>query len=302
MVISLKGLIYRNIKVYFNDKGKIFFSILTPIIVLLLYSLFLAKNYDVFLENIFSEFNINKVYINKMISSLILASTLGVTLITVPFQCTLQFLEDKDKKIILDLSATGLNARKRLFSYVISSTISSVIVSIIIFSISLIIFGVKYDMQLSISQIVYILLLILLGSLSAVIIFLPIIILFKNLSSANGIYALVSSISGFVIGAYVPLTQFSSLIQSICSLFPATQVTSLIKKILLTDIIDEITQLVPEFAKDTFSLELNKGFSINNYLNGDEISIITALIIIFSVSIVFYILLIIFNKIKNITQ
>lgn len=301
MVISLKGLIYRNIKVYFNDKGKIFFSILTPIIVLLLYSLFLAKNYDVFLENIFNEFNINKVYINKMISALILSSTLGVTLITVPFQCTLQFLEDKDKKIILDLSATGLNSRKRLFSYIISSAVSSIIVSIIIFSLSLIIFGVKYDMQLAISQIIYILLLILLGSISAVIMFLPIIILFKNLSSANGIYALVSSISGFVIGAYIPLTQFSSLIQSICSLFPATEITALIKKVLLSDIINEISLFVPSTIRDSFSSELKKGFSINNYFNGYEISIFTACIIIFLGSVLFYILLNIFSKIKSIT-
>lgn len=301
MVISLKGLIYRNIKVYFNDKGKIFFSILTPIIVLLLYSLFLAKNYDVFLENIFNEFNINKVYINKMISALILSSTLGVTLITVPFQCTLQFLEDKDKKIILDLSATGLNSRKRLFSYIISSAVSSIIVSIIIFSLSLIIFGVKYDMQLAISQIIYILLLILLGSISAVIMFLPIIILFKNLSSANGIYALVSSISGFVIGAYIPLTQFSSLIQSICSLFPATEITALIKKVLLSDIINEISLFVPSTVRDSFSSELKKGFSINNYFNGYEISIFTACIIIFLGSMLFYILLNIFSKIKSIT-
>lgn len=300
MVISLKGLIYRNIKVYFNDKGKIFFSILTPIIVLLLYSLFLAKNYDVFLENIFNEFNINKVYINKMISALILSSTLGVTLITVPFQCTLQFLEDKDKKIILDLSATGLNSRKRLFSYIISSAVSSIIVSIIIFSLSLIIFGVKYDMQLAISQIIYILLLILLGSISAVMMFLPIIILFKNLSSANGIYALVSSISGFVIGAYIPLTQFSSLIQSICSLFPATEITALIKKVLLSDIINEISLFVPSTVRDSFSSELKKGFSINNYFNGYEISIFTACIIIFLGSMLFYILLNIFSKIKSI--
>ena len=43
---SVKYLCKRNVKLYFKDKGMFFSSLITPIILLILYSTFLKKVYD----------------------------------------------------------------------------------------------------------------------------------------------------------------------------------------------------------------------------------------------------------------
>ena len=66
---QLINLTKRNIKVYFSDKGMFFTSLITPIILLVLYATFLANVYrDSFLSAIPDGFELSNKLINALVS------------------------------------------------------------------------------------------------------------------------------------------------------------------------------------------------------------------------------------------
>ena len=64
------NLTIRNIKVYFSDKGMFFTSLITPAILLVLYSTFLANVYkDAFISAIPDSIEISSKLLNEIIQS-----------------------------------------------------------------------------------------------------------------------------------------------------------------------------------------------------------------------------------------
>ncbi len=82
---------------------------------------------------------------------------------------------------------------------------------------------------------------VLLGSVSSTTLYMVVVLLFKNSSTCTAFFGILSAASEFVIGAYIPLSQFSDGVQSVCNLFPASHITSMI-----------VFVLYLLFLKDTF--------------------------------------------------
>lgn len=80
------NLTIRNIKVYFSDKGMFFTSLITPAILLVLYSTFLANVYkDAFINSIPVGIELSSKLLNGLVSGQLVGSLLSVSCITVAF-------------------------------------------------------------------------------------------------------------------------------------------------------------------------------------------------------------------------
>ena len=80
------NLTIRNIKVYFSDKGMFFTSLITPAILLVLYSTFLANVYkDAFISAIPDGIELSNKLLNGLVSGQLVGSLLSVSCITVAF-------------------------------------------------------------------------------------------------------------------------------------------------------------------------------------------------------------------------
>ena len=257
------GLTKRNLLIYFKDVLAIIFSLMTSMIVFVLYLLFLKGTFvDALngtmrgLENI-----VNAADIDMFVNGILLAGILGSAMITVPYTCLQTIVKDREAGVDSDICSTPLKRWKIILSYFTSASISAFIMTGIILSVGLIILSALGDTHLSAAAVAQAYGIVLLGSVSSTALFMVVVLLFKNSSTCTAFFGILTAASGFVIGAYIPLSQFSNSVQSVCNLFPASHITSMIKNVLLTGIADSINADINGLdggafigaIKDTFS-------------------------------------------------
>ena len=259
------GLTKRNLLIYFKDVLAIIFSLMTSMIVFALYLLFLKGTFvDALtstmrgLENI-----VNSGDIDMFVNGILLSGILGTTLITVPYTCLQTIVKDKEAGVDSDICSTPLKRWKIILSYFVSAAISAFIVTGIILTVGLIVLNTMGDTHMGVLQIAQAYGIVLLGSVSSTALFMVVVLLFKNTSTCTAFFGILSAASGFVIGAYIPLSQFSGSVQSFCNLFPASHITSMIRNVLLSGIADSINNDINGLDNGAFISAIKDTFSFN---------------------------------------
>ena len=274
------GLTKRNILIYFKDVLAIIFSLMTSMIVFVLYLLFLKGTFvDALtstmrgLENI-----VNSGDIDMFVNGILLSGILGTTLITVPYTCLQTIVKDKEAGVDSDICSTPLKRWKIILSYFVSAAICAFIVTGIILTVGLIVLNTMGDTHMGVLQIAQAYGIVLLGSVSSTALFMVIVLLFKNTSTCTAFFGILSAASGFVIGAYIPLSQFSGSVQSFCNLFPASHITSMIRNVLLSGIADSINNDINGLDNGVFISAIKDTFSFNASSFGIDFQLSTSVL------------------------
>ena len=239
------GLTKRNLLLFFKDKQSIIFSLLTSMIVLALYLLFLKDTFVNAMDSAMNQFPGLSSHIDEsdkdMFANLILLTgILGSAMITVPYNCLITLVKDRENKVDYDILATPLKRGQIIFSYFVSAALSSVILTSIILAIGLGVIGVQGDIYLGIDDIAKAFGVVALGSISATSIFMIVVLFFKSVSASGAFFGMLSAASGFIIGAYIPISQFSENIQTVCNIFPASQITIVLRNVLINGLLEHM--------------------------------------------------------------
>ena len=271
---KMTGLIKRNLLIYFKDKSSVFFSMLTPILVFILYILFLKGTFVDGIKNVATglENFIDPKDIEAIANGVLLAGILGTTLITVPFNTLTTLVKDKENNVDLDITATPMKRFSIVFSYFVASTISAFLMTGLVFLAGLLIMAKVDGTTLLTTDVIKLLGLILLGSASSTSLFMILMIFFKSSGASAAFMGLLSAAAGFVIGAYIPLSSFSEKMESVCNLFPATQLTVLIKKVILTGTLEGINDKIGGIDNGAFLEGIKNAFSLNARIFGNTCS------------------------------
>ncbi len=219
----------RNLKLYFKDKGLFISSLITPAILLVLYATFLSKVYkDSFVSSLPEGFNLSEDIINSTVAGQLVASLLAVSCITISFCSNLIMIQDKANSTIEDFTVTPLKKSILAFSYFFASLLSTLIITMATLIISLIYLravGGTLEFLYVLKIIGDVILITLFGStLSSCINFF-----LSTEGAASAVGTIVSSMYGFICGAYMPINSFGKGLQNILSFLPGTYATSLIK-------------------------------------------------------------------------
>ena len=122
-------LIKRNIKLFFKDKGMFFTSLITPAILLVLYSTFLGKVYrDSFTASLPDMFTLPDKIIDGLVGSQLMSSILAVSCVTVAFCSNFLMVQDKANGTIKDLRISPVKPSVLSLSYYIASFVSTLII------------------------------------------------------------------------------------------------------------------------------------------------------------------------------
>ena len=278
-------LVKRNLKLYFKDKGLFFSSLITPIILLVLYATFLAKVYkDSFMSNIPDGVVIDESIVNGVVSGQLISSLLAVSCVTVAFCSNMIMITDKADERIYDLVITPIKKSKLSLSYFISSTLATLIITLTTLVVGLLYMATQgfYMSGLDVFKtILDVILLTLFGtSISCCLNHFC-----KTNGAASAIGTLVSSIYGFICGAYMPLSQFGGGLQKVLSLLPGTYGTSLIKNHMLDGAFRELEkigaskELVDGISK---SVDARYYFFDNLVSEGAKYAVLIASIVVFT--------------------
>lgn len=222
------ALVKRNTKLFFKDKGMLFTSLITPIILLVLYATFLANIYrDSFLMHL-GEAPIDKNVIDGCVGGQLLGSLLAVSCVTVAFCSNLLMVHDKVSNAEFDLLLTPTKKSTLAFGYYVSTAIVTLIISF-----TAVLFGFLYlvivGWYLSFSDVLFICLDVFLLSMFGTAISSIVNCFLTSQGQISAVGTIVSSGYGFICGAYMPLSQFPEILQQVVSFLPGTYGTSLIR-------------------------------------------------------------------------
>ena len=267
------SLISRNTKCYFKNKFTFFTSLITPLILFVLFATFLKNIYIESFESIATEFEITigKRALNGVTGAWLMSSILSVSSVTVAFCSNIIMVEDKMNASINDINVSPIKRTTVAVSYFISNFFVTFIVIVTIMLIGHI-YLACVGWYIPVSDLCMILVDcicgILFGTLLAGIVE-------SFISSQGGISAvstLVSSMYGFICGAYMPFSQFSEGLRNFLGLLPGTYGVGIMRNHYMNGYIDEIVKGATDpTVADNLSKGLKDGFDANLYVFGNRI-------------------------------
>lgn len=268
---KLLSLIKRNAKCYFKDKFTFFMSLVTPLILLVLFVTFLRNVYIGEFEsnlvmNNFTFKNQDKI-INGMAGAWLMSSLVSVSAVTVAFTSNTVMIDDRINSSISDLRVSPVKPVTISLAYFVANFLVTFAVIM-----CLILFGFVYlaavGWYLSAGDVFMIILdsicCILFGTLFAGIV--------ESFISTQGglsaVVTLVSSMYGFICGAYMPISTFSEVLKNVIGLLPGTYSVGIMRNHYMNGYLNALSEAgVPiEHIEG-----IKTGFDANLYVFGKQI-------------------------------
>lgn len=227
---GLSALIKRNIKLYFRDKGMFFSSLITPIILLILFVTFLGSIYRDSFASALSAAGINAdaALIDGCVGGQLISSLLAVTCITVAFCSNLIMIKDKTSGARRDLTVSPLHLSTLGFSYYLASLISTLIINLTAAAVSLA-YLAFVGWYLSSADVLLLILDVFLLTMFGTALSSCVNFFLSSDGQASAVGTIVSAGYGFICGAYMPVSNFSPVLQKILSFLPGTYGTVLLR-------------------------------------------------------------------------
>lgn len=289
-------LIKRNVKLFFKDKGMLLTSLLTPIILLVLYVTFLANVYhNSFTESIPNSIHVSKSIIDSIVAGQLMSSLLAVSCVTVAFSSNFLMVQDKANGTIKDFKTSPVKSSILSLSYYIATLISTFIICIIATCACL---GYVYlkGWYMSTSDVIMlfldVILLILLGTaLSSVINFF-----LTTQGQITAVGTMIGAGYGFICGAYMPISSFSEGIQKAIMLLPGTYGTSLVRNHSMRGALDELSNAgMPKMIMTSIKDVLD----CNLYFFDKRVEMTTMYLVLCITIVLLVIVYILLNKLKK---
>lgn len=247
---QLTALVKRNTKLYFRDKGMFFTSLITPLILLVLYVTFLGNVYEESFRTVFdaSGVKVSDGLIGGCVGGELVSSLLAVCCVTVAFCSNFLMVQDKVTGARRDLTMAPVGRGTLALGYYVANLLSTLLVCLGAAVICLLYLSKRgwflTGMDLA-HLFVDILLLVLFGAaLSSIVNFF-----LSSQGQISAVGTIISAGYGFICGAYMPISNFSEGLQRVISFLPGTYGTSLLRNHLLRGTFEEMQeQGIPEQA------------------------------------------------------
>ena len=281
---GLWALVKRNTKLYFKDKGMFFTSLITPAILLVLYSTFLGNVFESSFRSALEAAGamVSDKVIMGCVGGQLVSSLLAVSCVTVAFCTNLLIVQDKVTGARHDLTIAPLKVGTLALSYYLSTLLSTLLISFAATGICLGYLAVV-GWFLTVGDVAALLLdvvlLVLFGTALSSCVNYPL----STNGQASAVGTVVSAGYGFICGAYMPISNFSEGLQKVLSFLPGTYGTSLLRNHALRGVFEEMSNQgfpneVVEAIRD--SVDCNLYFFGNRVAQGSMYLILAAAIVL----------------------
>lgn len=240
---GLGALTKRNCKLYFKDKGMFLTSLITPLILFVLYATFLS---DVFEESFRSSVEaagtvVSDKLIGGFVGGELISSILAVCCVTVAFCSNLVSVNDKITGARNDLMIAPVKSGTLALGYCLSTFLSTFLICIVasgIFLVYLAFAGWYLSAADAVLILLDVFLMVLFGTALSSCVVYPL----KTNGQASAVGTIVSAGYGFICGAYMPISSFSQGLQKALSFLPGTYGTSLFRNHALGGVLEEMSK------------------------------------------------------------
>lgn len=297
---GLGALVRRNTKIYFKDKGMFFTSLITPIILLVLYVTFLANVYEDSFRSALemAGASVSEKVIWGCVGGQLVSSLLAVICVTVAFCSNLLMVQDKITGARRDMTVSPVTSSTLAMGYYLATMLSTLLVCLT-------------AMVVCLGYLAYVGWFLTVGDVLALFLDVILLVLFGTaLSScvnfplstngqASAVGTIISAGYGFVCGAYMPVSSFSEGVQKVISFLPGTYGTSLLRNHAMRGAFEEM-------SRQGFPAEVVKGIrdgvDCNIYFWGNQVEEWTMYVILIAAIVVvvgIYVLLNLLSRKKH---
>lgn len=282
-IYSLGTMAKRNLKLFFLDKAGVFFSLLAPLIVLILYILFLR---DVQIDSIVSAFEgvtLDSKKVSSFIDSWMIAGTVSIACLTVSLSACTTMVSDRTRGINKDALASPVKNWSVKLSYFVSNYIITVMICLVVLFVGFIYIAATGGWAVNVGEVFALIGTVFFSALSATLLMCFIAYFIKTEAVMGAVVGIMSAMLGFLLGAYMPLSTFPKAIQIICGIIPGTHATGIFRNLFMTGAYNNIAEGLPVEAagdlRDTFGMNVN--FFGTNLGVGGMIAVVAVSIVIF---------------------
>ena len=285
------SLVQRNNKVFRRDKTQVFYSLLSVIIVIVLYAVFLQKMQVDAIEQM-TEATPELI---TMVNEWLVAGLLSMIAVTTTLAAYGIAVQDLESKAQADFLTAPISRATIQFSYVFNAFIIGCIFSFIAL-IGCEIFIVSTGGELlSIGDFVHVVGLLFLSVLLASVFNLFLVLFATTQNSFSTLSTIVGTALGFLCGVYVPIGALPSFAQNLIMYFPISHTTLLLRNAFMESSITKVFEGIPASNVE----EYKEMYGIVYNLHGNILSTSTSVMIILATILILAILSIILFKKKN---
>lgn len=226
------ALLKRNIKLFFGDKGMFFSSMITPIILLVLYATFLSGVYEDSLKSSLGDYynaeGVDSV-VTAIVNGQLLSSILAVSCVTVAFCSNLICVQDKYTGVRKDFLASPLKRPILALSYYFGTLAVTLLVAFVAAIVGFVFVAISGGGFLEIGDYLRVFLDTVLLTFFGTALASVASSFMSTQGQSTAVGTVVSAGYGFLCGAYMPIASFPVGLQRFLSFMPGTYGTSLVR-------------------------------------------------------------------------
>ena len=290
---KMRYLTLRNIKLYFKDKMTFLVSLITPLILLVLFIAFLKSTYEDSILSIIKGFDLDQSLIDAFTGGWLFSSVLATSCITIAF-CSGMMVIDKINRANIDFMVSPVKKSTLQLSYVLANLFSTFIITFVLLIVGLI-YLACVGFYITFVDILLIVFGIIITSLFGTILANIIWTFTHSQGVVSGVCTLVSALYGFICGAYMPIRTMGQGMQYFVSLLPGTYATVLFRQGFLNSVLNRMRETLPQGMINGIA----SGFDVKMSFFGHDVSTLALILVISISTIVLLGVFLYINKIKK---
>ena len=277
----------RNLKIFLKDKANIFFALLSPLIVLALYVLFLGRTQTDSMMEALTQMGLASAASEKAVQafcdSWMLVGCLSCACVTVPMCACGSIIQDKKRGIAADLLASPIPKWMPSAAYFLSVLAAGLAIAGAVLVIGFVWLAASGSWYLSFIDVLGCIGVLILSVLSSSTLLILVVSFLRSEGAFTGLNVIVGTVIGFFIGAYMPITFFPKGIQYFTLFIPGSYSAGLFRNFGMGGALDNISSNVSREFADA----LAKDFSFTFDFFGTEIQPIAMALILAATVVVF---------------
>ena len=257
VVLAIVG---RNLRIFFRDALNVFFSLLGAVILFGLYTLFLGNLQTTDLTDALP--GATTAGVQAYVDSWMFAGIVLITTVTTGLGALAVLVDDDQSGRFRDFLVAPLRRGQLVLGYLLSAVAVAVILSLLVFVISILYLGLVRETWLPLPSIARIVVVVLLSCIAFTSISALIVSFVRTNGAFSGLATIVGTVLGFIAAAYIPIGAFPEAVASVVAALPFAQAGMLMRREFSDGTLAAITADAPgadEALRAFYGIDLSVG-------------------------------------------
>lgn len=259
----MKALCVRSLRLYFRDKGAVFFSLLAVLIVFGLYTLFLGDVYTDSLSGLGPGAGL-------LVSAWTMAGMVAVASVNTAMAGLGTMVQDRENGVLSDFLVTPVSRGRILLGYAAAAFFIGVVMSLLTYGLAalyLVAKGLTASALFAPDRLLRVVLAILATSFSNTAMLLFLCCLFRSGRAYSAAGTVIGTLSGFLTGVYLPIGQLPEAVQVLIKLFPTSHGAALLRQEMMAVQMDTVFLDAPEALR----VEVEQMLGVRYFIGGNAL-------------------------------